>query len=65
MLNTIKETHTKTKISSHPPEWLQSKKKKKRIQDFPGGTVDKNPPANAGGKGLIPGPGRPHMPRRN
>ena len=37
----------------------------KNGQDFPGGTVDKNPPANAGGKGLIPGPGRPHMPRRN
>ena len=25
--------------------------------DFPGGTVDKNPPANAGGPGLIPGQG--------
>ena len=26
--------------------------------DFPGGSVIKNPPANAGDKGLIPGPGR-------
>ena len=31
--------------------------------DFPGGTVDKNPPANAGESGSIPGPGRFHMPR--
>ena len=41
--------------------------------DFPGGPVVKNPPANAGdtvgevggGAGLIPGPGRLHMPRDN
>ena len=26
--------------------------------DFPGGPVDKNPPANTGDTGLIPGPGR-------
>ena len=31
--------------------------------DFPGGAVVKNPPASAGDTGLIPGPGRPHMPR--
>ena len=29
--------------------------------DFPGGTVDKNPPANAGDMGLVPGLGRFHM----
>ena len=29
---------------------------------FPGGTVVKNPPANAGDTGSIPGPGRSHMP---
>ena len=29
---------------------------------FPGGSVVKNPPANAGGRGLIPGPGRSQMP---
>ena len=29
--------------------------------DFPGGSVDKNPPANAGDMGLIPGPGRSHV----
>ena len=40
-------------------------KKKKTIWDFPGGTVVKNPPANAGDMGLSPGPGRFHMPRSN
>ena len=29
--------------------------------DFPGGTVVKNPPANAGDMGSSPGPGRSHM----
>ena len=31
--------------------------------DVPGGAVDTSPPANAGGRGSIPGPGRPHRPR--
>ena len=30
--------------------------------DFPGGTVVKNSPANAGDTGSSPGPGRSHMP---
>ena len=30
---------------------------------FPGGSVVKNPPANAGDTGSSPGPGRSHMPR--
>ena len=34
-------------------------------RDFPGDTVVKNPPANARDTGLIPGPGRSHMPRTN
>ena len=34
-------------------------------KDFPGGTVVKNPPANAGDTGSSPGPGRSHMPRSN
>ena len=34
-------------------------------EDFPGGAVVKNPPANAGDTGLIPGPGRSHVPRSN
>ena len=39
--------------------WLQD------LWDFPGGTVDKNPPAKGGHLGLIPGPGRFHMPQGN
>ena len=35
------------------------------ILGFPGGTVVKNPPANAGDTGSSPGPGRSHMPRSN
>ena len=34
-------------------------------EDFPGGTVDKNWPVNSGDTGLIPGPGRFHMPWSN
>ena len=34
-------------------------------EDFPGGAVVKNLPANAGDTGLIPGPGRSHMPQSN
>ena len=33
----------------------------KRIHDFPGGPGVKNPPANAGDTGSIPGPGRIHV----
>ena len=32
---------------------------------LPSGPVVKNPPANAGHKGSIPGPGRSHMPWSN
>ena len=38
---------------------------KTEARDFPGGTVVKNVPANAGDTGSIPGPGRSHMPRSN
>ena len=38
---------------------------KKYSGDFPGGAVVRNPPANAGDTGSIPGPGRPHVPRSN
>ena len=34
---------------------------KKKILDFPGGPVVKNPPTNAEDMGLIPGLGRFHM----
>ena len=38
---------------------------KKQSGGFPGGTVVKNPPANAGDTGSSPGLGRSHMPRSN
>ena len=38
---------------------------KKYLEGFLGGSVVKNPPANAGDTGLIPGPGRFHMPWTN
>ena len=41
-------------------EWIQ-----KQDPDFPGGTVVKNPPANAADTGSSPGLGRSHMPRSN
>ena len=39
--------------------------KNKDFRDFPGGTVVKNLPANAGDMGSSPGPVRSHMPRSN
>ena len=33
--------------------------------NFPGGPVVKNPPANAGNMGSVPGPGRFHVPWGN
>ena len=39
--------------------------KRKGIEGFPGGTVVKNPPTNAGDTGLRPGLGRSHMPQSN
>ena len=38
---------------------------KKWNEDFPGGAVVKNPPANAGDTGLSPGLGRSHVPQSN
>ena len=38
---------------------------KSQIWDFPGGTVVKNPPANAGDTGSSPSLGRSHMLRSN
>ena len=35
------------------------------MEGFPGGAVVKNPPANAGDTGSVPGPGRFHMPWSN
>ena len=38
---------------------------KKEGRGFPGGTVVKNPPANAGDTGSSPGPGRSHVLQSN
>ena len=43
----------------------QGHHQKTPVQGFPGGSVIKNPPANAGDLGLIPGPRRSHMLRSN
>ena len=45
-------------------KFLHSKAARKK-QGFPGGTVLKNPPANAVDTGSSPGPGRSHMLRSN
>ena len=42
--------------------WEDKKKKSSRTR-FPGGSVVKNLPANAGHVGSIPGPGRSRVPR--
>ena len=44
---------------------LRQLPQKEYVEDFPGGTVVKNPPANAGDTGSIPGLGRSHMLRSN
>ena len=49
----------KAAVSS--PRYLLEKQK----QDFPGGTVVKNPPANARDRDSNLGPGRSHVPRSN
>ena len=46
-------------------EVLQGASLKVNLRDFPGGTADKNLPADAGDTGSIPGPGRFHMLRSN
>ena len=47
------------------PSWMGLVPLRKRPQDFPGGVVDKNLPANAEDTGSIPGLGRSHIPRGN
>ena len=46
-------------------KWVKGIKKYKFLGDFAGGTVVKNPPANAGDTGSSPGLGRFHMLRSN
>ena len=44
---------------------LKSESSEVRKTGFPGGTVVKNLPANAGNTSSSPGPGRSNMPRSN
>ena len=68
------EQNKQTKENNKPPKKTQKTKRLRTIKklnqestdvDFPGGAVIKNPPANAGDMGSIPGPGRSHMPQSN
>ena len=58
-------------MCSFPMAWLTAIRTKnnfntqKNFLGFPGGTVDRNPPANAGDMGLIHGPGRFHTLQSN
>ena len=55
-------THTCQSQTSKSQSQLQSSSNQDSIgKDFPGGTVDKNPPSNTGDMGLTLGPGRSHM----
>ena len=47
------------------PQHQLWKLERRQRRDFPGGTVVKNPPVNAGDTGSSPGPRRSHMPRSN
>ena len=44
---------------------MDGKRHENPLRDFPGGSVVKNPPANAGDTGSVPGPGRLLMLQRN
>ena len=61
-LNTYTCSHTHT--GEDATESLNKQAQKMSFEDFPGGTVDKNPAASGGNTGLIPGPGRFHIPWR-
>ena len=53
---------TSTKQSEKRSKGKKNSIKKNTTLDFPGGPVVKNPPANAGDMGTIPGSGILHMP---
>ena len=63
LLTSSREIKLKYEDIRHLFQFVQtSALKKKYIVGFPGGSVVKNPPVNAGGTGSIPGPGRSYMP---
>jgi len=43
-------------------KYKKKKTRKETLRDFPGGSVVKNPPTNAGKLGSIPDQRRSHMP---
>ena len=64
-LLTIKETQIKTMMRYHLTPVRMAIIKKSTGEDFPGGAVVKNLPANAGDTGSSPGLGRSHMTQSN
>ena len=56
----IKYLQLKYMIRFWYPEYM-----KNYYRDFPGGPVVKQPPANTGHRGSVPGLGRSHKPRGN
>ena len=66
-------THTHTDLKGNfisdarfPAEWLLKSQRIRMLRKgFPGGSVVKNLPADAGDTGSIPGLGRPYMPQSN
>ena len=58
------EEHNTIFRSAHEAEnCYVNKKGEKNGESFLGGTGVKNPPANAGDRGSVPGPGESHMPQ--
>ena len=59
--------HSRVKIKSVKIKniYITHSIKNEFLSGFPGGSVVKNPPANAGDMCSIPSPGRPHMPQSN
>ena len=56
---------SRARSDSRPESFSEEQFLKDKYRDFPGGTVVKNPPDNAGDTGSIPGPGGSHMPQSN
>ena len=57
--------HSGVLLTRKRPRQAENRVEEDEERGFPGGTVVKNLPANAGETGLSPGPGRSHMPWSN
>ena len=64
-MRTVRASFNRKENDKEAVEIQLKVRKLKQMSDFSGGTVDKNLPATAGDMGLIPAPGRSHMPRSN